>query len=48
MSQFDIALLHMVPDKVVSNIDMLSPRVMHWIFGNINSLSVITLDLECT
>ena len=38
----NITLLYMVSKEMIYNVNVLGPRVLHWVFGNVYGTSVIT------
>ena len=40
----DIALEDMVPKKMMTNLDVLGLRVLHWVVGNIDSTLIVTVE----
>ena len=48
MRELDVPFLYTISQKVMSNINMFGPRVVHGILGNINSRGVITPNFQGT
>ena len=40
----DIALEDMVPKKMMTNLDVLSLRVLYWVVGNLDSTLIVTVE----
>ena len=38
----DITLLNIVSKEMISDVNVFSPRVLHWVFGYVNGRSVVT------
>ena len=42
--EHDVTLLYMVSKEVETNINMLGPRVLHWVLSDVNRRRVITKE----
>ena len=46
--ELDAPFRYIISLKVMSHINMFSPRVVHWILGNVNRRGVITPNFQST
>ena len=44
--QNDCFRLNQIPNKVMTDINMLCPRMLYWIFRNVDSASIITIQIH--